>query len=109
MGCAWGGQAGSRADGVVAGRGGDEFGVRLRRGTLEAALDVAEGIRARIEAHTMQWEGSAFQVRASIGVVHIDSAYKDVASIIASADAACYAAKRAGRNAVRSGGFLRLV
>ncbi len=102
-------QARIRADDVVARLGGDEFGVLLRRCTLESALDVAEGIRARIEAHTMQWEGSAFQVRASIGVVHIDSAYKDVASIIASADAACYAAKRAGRNAVRSGGFLRLV
>ncbi len=98
-----------RADDVVARLGGDEFGVLLRRCTLESALDVAEGIRARVEAHTMQWSGATFQVRTSIGVVHIDAAYKDVASIIASADAACYAAKRAGRNAVRSGGFLRLV
>ena len=102
-------QARIRSDDVVARLGGDEFGVLLRRCTLESALEVAEGIRARIEAHTMQWNGASFQVRASIGVVHIDSAYKDVASIIASADAACYAAKRGGRNAVRSGGFLRLV
>jgi diguanylate cyclase (GGDEF)-like protein/PAS domain S-box-containing protein len=98
-----------RADDVVARLGGDEFGVLLRRCTLESALDVAEGIRARVEAHTMQWDGTTFQVRASIGVVHIDAACKDVATVIASADAACYAAKRAGRNAVRSGGFLRLV
>ena len=98
-----------RADDVVARLGGDEFCVLLRRCTLESALDVAEGIRARVEAHTMQWDGATFQVRASIGVVHIDAAYKDVAQVIASADAACYAAKRAGRNAVRSGGFLRLV
>ena len=98
-----------RADDIVARLGGDEFGVLLRRCTLESALDVAEGIRARVEAHTMQWDGTSYQVRTSIGVVHIDAAYKDVASVIASADAACYAAKRAGRNAVRSGGFLRLV
>ena len=98
-----------RADDFVARLGGDEFGVLLRRCTLESALDVAEGIRARVEAHRMEWDGTTFQVRASIGVVHIDAAYKDVASVIASADAACYAAKRAGRNAVRSGGFLRLV
>lgn len=98
-----------RADDVVARLGGDEFSVLLRRCTLESALDVAEGIRARVEAHTMQWDGMSFQVRASIGVVHIDAAFKDVASVIAAADAACYAAKRGGRNAVRSGGFLRLV
>ncbi|MEO7116517.1 MAG: diguanylate cyclase [Caldimonas sp.] len=98
-----------RADDVVARLGGDEFGVLLRRCTLESALDVAEGIRARVEAHTMHWGGSTFQVRTSIGVVHIDAAFEDVASVIASADAACYAAKRAGRNAVRSGAFLRLV
>ncbi|MBC7831513.1 MAG: GGDEF domain-containing protein, partial [Hyphomicrobium sp.] len=98
-----------RADDVVARLGGDEFGVLLRRCTLESALDIAESIRARVEAHTMQWDGARFQVRTSIGVVHIDAAFKDVASVIASADAACYAAKRSGRNAVRSGGFLRLV
>ena len=57
----------------------------------------------------MQWDGTTFQVRTSIGVVHIDAGYQDVASVIAAADAACYAAKRAGRNAVRSGSFLRLV
>ena len=98
-----------RADDVVARLGGDEFGVLLRRCTLESALEVAEGIRARVEAHAMQWNGSTFQVRTSIGVVHIDAAYKDVASVIAAADAACYAAKHSGRNAVRSGSFLRLV
>jgi diguanylate cyclase (GGDEF)-like protein/PAS domain S-box-containing protein len=98
-----------RADDIVARLGGDEFGVLLRRCTLESALDVAEGIRARVEAHAMPWQGSTFQVRTSIGVVHIDATYEDVASVIAAADAACYAAKRAGRNAVRSGGFLRLV
>jgi diguanylate cyclase (GGDEF)-like protein/PAS domain S-box-containing protein len=98
-----------RADDLVARLGGDEFGVLLRRCTLESALEVAEGIRARVEAHAMQWNGATFQVHASIGVVHIDAAYKDVAAVIAAADAACYAAKRAGRNAVRSGSFLRLV
>jgi PleD family two-component response regulator len=57
----------------------------------------------------MPWNGASFQVQTSIGVVHIDAAYKDVASVIAAADAACYAAKRSGRNAVRSGSVLRLV
>ena len=98
-----------RADDVVARLGGDEFGVLLRRCTLESALEVAEGIRARVEAHAMPWNGASFQVQTSIGVVHIDAAYKDVASVIAAADAACYAAKRSGRNAVRSGSFLRIV
>ena len=88
-----------------------------RRRVRRAAAPLHARIRARRRrGHPRPRRGAYdamerrdFQVRTSIGVVHIDAAYKDVASVIASADAACYAAKRAGRNAVRSGWFLRLV
>jgi diguanylate cyclase (GGDEF)-like protein/PAS domain S-box-containing protein len=90
--------------------GGDEFAVLLRACTLPTALNVAEQIRARIDAHALAWQGRHFRVGVSIGVVQIEDTYNDVASVIAAADAACYAAKHAGRNAVRSGGpGLRLV
>jgi len=90
--------------------GGDEFAVLLRACTLPTALNVAEQIRARIDAHALAWQGRHFHVGVSIGVVQIEDTYNDVASVIAAADAACYAAKHAGRNAVRSGGpGLRLV
>ena len=90
--------------------GGDEFAVLLRACTLPTALNVAEQIRARIDAHALAWQGRQFHVGVSIGVVQIEETYTEVASVIAAADAACYAAKHAGRNAVRSGGpGLRLV
>jgi diguanylate cyclase (GGDEF)-like protein/PAS domain S-box-containing protein len=90
--------------------GGDEFGVLLRACSLPTALNVAEQIRSRIDAHALLWQGRHFRVGVSIGVVQIEDSFIDVASVIAAADAACYAAKHAGRNAVRSGGpGLRLV
>ena len=90
--------------------GGDEFGVLLRACALPTALGVAEQIRERIDAHVLHWHGKVFSVGVSIGVVQIEESYCVVAGVIAAADAACYAAKHAGRNAVRSGGpGLRLV
>jgi len=90
--------------------GGDEFGVLLRACALPTALGVAEEIRKRIDAHALHWHGQVFRVGVSIGVVQIEDSFSDVASVIAAADAACYAAKHAGRNVVRSGGpGLRLV
>jgi diguanylate cyclase (GGDEF)-like protein len=90
--------------------GGDEFAVLLQACALPTALNVAEQIRARVDAHSLVWQGKHYGVGVSIGVVQIDDGYEDVASVIAAADDACYAAKHAGRNRVRSGGHgLRLV
>ena len=90
--------------------GGDEFGILLRACSLSTALGVAEQIRARIDSHALSWQGLQLRVGVSIGVVQIEDSYADVASVLAAADAACYEAKHAGRNAVRSGGpGLRLV
>ena len=90
--------------------GGDEFAILLQACSLPTALNVAEQIRARVDSHSLVWQGRHFRVGVSIGVVQIDDGYEDVASVIAAADDACYAAKHAGRNRVRSGGQgLRLV
>ena len=90
--------------------GGDEFAVLLHACNLPTALNVAEQIRSRVDAHSLVWQGEHYRVGVSIGVVQVDESYADVASVLAAADAACYAAKHAGRNRVRSGGSgLRLV
>ena len=95
---------------VAARLGGDEFAVLLHACALPTALNVAEQIRASVDAHSIVWQGMHLRVGVSIGVVQIDDNYDDVASVIAAADDACYAAKHAGRNRVRSGGHgLRLV
>ena len=91
-----------RADDVVARLGGDEFAILLANCPHVRAVGVAEDIRQRIEAHTLWWNGDPLRVGASIGVVEIDAAFDDPAAVVAAADAACYAAKRAGKNAVRA-------
>jgi len=91
-----------RADDVVARLGGDEFAVLLGNCPHARAVGVAEDIRERIEAHTLWWKGDPLRVGASIGVVEIDVAFEDPAAVVAAADAACYAAKRAGKDAVRA-------
>lgn len=91
-----------RAGDTVARLGGDEFAVLLRGCDLPMALGLAEQIRLQITEYALAWQGQLLQVGASIGVVEIDVSLPDVAAVIAAADAACYAAKRAGRNAVHS-------
>ncbi len=91
-----------RAGDTVARLGGDEFAVLLRSCDGETAEQVADQICARVQAYRLHWQGLSLQVGASIGVVQIDAGLADVAAVMSAADAACYEAKRAGRNAVRS-------
>ena len=95
-------EARMRAEDVVARLGGDEFAILLVSCTHARAVGVAEDIRHRIESHTLWWKGDPLRVGASIGVVEIDPAFEDPAAVVAAADAACYAAKRSGKNAVRT-------
>lgn len=93
---------GMRSQDTVARLGGDEFAILLRGCSKEAGLVIAERVRARIAAFRLEWSGESFQVGASIGLVEIDPSLSDSAAVMAHADAACYEAKRSGRNAVRS-------
>ncbi len=96
---------------TVARLGGDEFAVLLTSCDREGAAGVAEKMRAAIDALRVPWAGEALSVGASVGVVQLDASLPDVAATLAAADAACYAAKHAGRNCVRVHGVaaLRLV
>ena len=60
----------------------------------------------------IRWSGKArtFASASASAWSRSTTTYADVATVLAAADAACYAAKHAGRNRVRSGGSgLRLV
>lgn len=80
--------------------GGDEFGVLLVDSPLERSVNVAEGLRDRLQHFSFQWAGRKFAVGASIGVVPINARSGDVTALLVAADAACYVAKEAGRNRV---------
>ncbi|MEN7341647.1 MAG: EAL domain-containing protein [Pseudomonadota bacterium] len=89
-----------RSNDVIARLGGDEFGVVLRGCTQNIALDRAEKIREAIQDFEFLWDAQVFRIGVSIGIVAVESAEQDLNELQQLADAACYAAKEAGRNRV---------
>ena len=79
--------------------GGDEFCVLLRDCALERGREIAEEIRSKTTGYRLAWGTEYFSVGVSIGVAPSD-AVNDAESLFRLADAACYAAKNAGRNRV---------
>jgi diguanylate cyclase (GGDEF)-like protein len=78
---------------IVGRVGGEEFAAILPGTGLAEALRVGERVRRAVE------DGA--EVTASIGVVTADARNTDADILLAAADAQMYAAKAAGRNAVR--------
>jgi diguanylate cyclase len=89
-----------RKSDTVARLGGDEFAVLLSDCPLGQAELIAEKLRAAVVAYELLWEGQRFGVGASIGLVPVDASYATAADVLRAADAACYAAKKQGRNCV---------
>lgn len=79
--------------------GGDEFCVFLKDSTMEHARKVAENIRNSVSGYRLAWGRDYYSVGISVGVAPT-SAVQDMGSLFRLADAACYAAKNAGRNQV---------
>jgi diguanylate cyclase (GGDEF)-like protein len=76
--------------------GGEEFAVMWRDADRAAAAELAERMRAAIQGADFQ----GVPVTVSIGVAEWAAGRGPVAAALARADAALYAAKRAGRNRV---------
>ncbi len=93
-------QANIRSTDILARLGGDEFGVLLERCDEERATEVAESIRDAIENHRFTWQEAFTNVRCSIGIVVVNRESPSVASVMSSADVACYSAKDMGRNQI---------
>lgn len=91
-----------QADTFAARYGGEEFAILSLRMTQHEALERAELIRTRLARHQMIMRGTRESVRGvtvSIGVAELGPD-EPPDGIIRRADAALYAAKRAGRNRV---------
>jgi diguanylate cyclase (GGDEF)-like protein len=93
-------EAGIRDVDVAARFGGEEFVVLLPETELAAALDVAERLRASVEAMNMDWNGTPLPIRISVGASASPACVADAKLLVRSADAALYQAKREGRNRV---------
>ena len=87
------------ADGTVARFGGEEFIGMLPGTPLARALEVAEDIRRDTEKRKIEVEGKEIPTTVSIGVAELRES-DTPETLVRRADAALYAAKRAGRNRV---------
>jgi len=76
--------------------GGDELAVILAATDLDGATTIAEDIRRALD-------GSG--VTVSVGVAALEPGHGDADALIEAADVGLYAAKRTGKNRVRSGGW----
>ena len=90
-----------RANDLTARFGGEEFILLFEAETEEAARSVAERVRRRFADTPTRYGGAMIGHTLSAGLVRIgDGADEEEATLIAMADTALYAAKKAGRNAV---------
>lgn len=80
--------------------GGDEFGVLLEHCPVEQALRIGNQLLEAIQDFRFVWEGNSFTLGASIGLVSIAEYSENLSRVLKCADAACYAAKDAGRNRI---------
>jgi diguanylate cyclase (GGDEF)-like protein/PAS domain S-box-containing protein len=85
-----------RQSDTVARLGGDEFGVLLENCPAYKATEIATKICEAAAQLRFIWKDKTFSFGVSIGVVIISFQNRDMATILASADQACYIAKKEG-------------
>lgn len=85
---------------VVARSAGDEFLFILKNYDVPSAKNFAMEIKDAIQELRFEWTDKTYTVGASIGLVAIDEATRDIQSILNAADSARLSAKEAGRNKV---------
>lgn len=95
----------TRREDVVCRLGGDEVAVLLPACSRDVAQDRAEHLLAEVRAHAFpthadHGEREPLSVSITIGLAHAPTDALDLRSLYAAADAALYAAKRAGRGRV---------
>jgi diguanylate cyclase (GGDEF)-like protein len=89
-----------RMSDVIGRYGGEEFVVILSSADTSVAQTIAQRIRERVEKLEVEGFGEPIRLTCSIGVATSDSLHVWGEALVASADAAVYVAKRAGRNQI---------
>ncbi|AMK79086.1 MULTISPECIES: GGDEF domain-containing protein [Methylomonas] len=80
--------------------GGDEFALLLEHTTLDQAYGITNELCDCLRNMRLTWAGQEFSVYASIGITALTHTDRDIASALCHADAACYEAKKKGRNQI---------
>lgn len=89
-----------RGNDVLARIGGDEFALLLTNCRLADGRRVAEKMRTAVDAYAIEHDGEVLGVGISVGLAPIEAETTSAEAALAEADAACYHAKAAGRNAI---------
>ncbi len=89
-----------RRDDVPARTGGEEFAVIVPEVGRDGAMQLAEKLRAAVEASSFRFEGTQIPVTISIGVAEWLPSIADPQELVKLADEKLYDAKRTGRNRV---------
>ncbi len=76
--------------------GGDEFGILLKGAQLQQALFIAKRLQSRLIESKVIRDDQVFNINTSIGIVMINENSKDLQSVLAAADDACFIAKDEG-------------
>ncbi|MCP4696948.1 MAG: EAL domain-containing protein [Gammaproteobacteria bacterium] len=79
---------------------GDEFGILMEHCPMEQAMRVVKSIRDAVENHPFLWRNKRLNISVSIGVISITEEFENATEVLGCANAACYAAKDAGRNRI---------
>ncbi|HEY0961282.1 MAG TPA: EAL domain-containing protein [Pseudomonadales bacterium] len=87
-----------RRDDTLARLGGDEFAILLENCSLENAERAANNVRQAVQNFRFMWNDNMFTIGVSIGLTLISQDGESLSEVLRRADAACYAAKEAGRN-----------
>jgi diguanylate cyclase (GGDEF)-like protein/PAS domain S-box-containing protein len=85
---------------TVARLGGDEFGMLLVGCPLDKARQIADDVCRSIAAYRFVWQDRVYNIGVSIGLIEIGREAGSVEQLLASADSACYVAKKEGAGRV---------
>ncbi len=88
------------SEGFLARPGSDEFCLLLDSSDEMRAAEQAESVRRALEQHEFRIDGEIVSLTASVGVAVIDDHIASIGEMLKRAEAACHAAKEAGRNRV---------
>lgn len=97
-------QSNIRLPDVLGRYGGEEFVLLMPDSNMQAAQHVCERIRAAVERAEVVWNNERLSITLSGGIACFPVDGTNSASLVGAADAALYAAKRAGRNRILQAG-----
>lgn len=79
---------------LLARMAGDEFAILLRACPVDMARTILQNLKESLDNHVLHWEGQAYQVSTSIGLVQVSPQWSGLDECLAAAVAACAQAKQ---------------